>query len=86
MATEMITLKLDGKFLGIIDNVVKKEGYQNRTEFIRNALREKVEEHKLKEAMIKLAPLRGAAKKKTTPEEYERIREQAFEEISKKLK
>jgi len=85
MATEMITLKLDGGFLEEIDKTVKKQGYQNRTEFIRNALREKVEESKLKEAMISLAHLKGAAKKKTTEKEYEEIRKRAFKEISKKL-
>jgi metal-responsive CopG/Arc/MetJ family transcriptional regulator len=86
MATEMITVKLDDKFLGEIDSVVQKEGYQNRTEFIRNALREKVEEAKLREAMIDIAHLKGAAKKKTTEKEFEEIRKKAFEEISKKLK
>lgn len=86
MVTEMITLKLDDEFLKNIDEVVEKEGYQNRTEFIRNALREKLEETKLKEAMIELSHLKGASKKKTSNEEYERIRLKAFEEISKKLK
>jgi len=79
MVTEMITVKLDDRFLGDIDSVVQKEGYQNRTEFIRNALREKVEESKLKEAMTSIAHLKGAAKKKTTPEEFEKIRERAFD-------
>ncbi len=86
MVTEMITVKLDDKFLGDIDSVVKKEGYQHRTEFIRNALREKVEEAKLKEAMMNIAHLKGAAKKKTTDKEFEEIRKRAFEELSKKLK
>ncbi len=41
MTTEMITVKMENKFLEDIDSIVKREGYQNRTEFIRNALREK---------------------------------------------
>ena len=86
MATEMITIKMDDRFLGDVDSVVQKEGYQNRTEFIRNALREKVEESKLREAMASIAHLKGAAKKKTSDEEFEKIRKRAFEEISKKLK
>jgi len=40
----------------------------------------------MKEAMMSIAHLKGAAKKKTTDEEFEKIREKAFEEISKKLK
>lgn len=86
MATEMITLKLDDKFLKEVDNVVEKEGYQNRTEFIRNALREKVEESKLRETMRSIAHLKGAAKKKTSDEEYELNRLKAFEELSRKFK
>ncbi len=86
MATEMITVKLEDVFLKEIDNVVHAQGYQNRTEFIRNALREKLEEAKLKEAMMQIAHLKGAAKKKTSDKEYEEIRKKAFEELSKKLK
>ena len=66
MTTEMITVKLEDKFLNDIDSIVQKEGYQNRTEFIRNALREKVEEVKLREAMANIAHLKGVSKKKTT--------------------
>ena len=83
MTTEMITLKLEDTFLKEIDCVVAKEGYQNRTEFIRNALREKLEEVKMKAAVLGIAKLKGAAKKKTTPGEYERVRKKAFEELDR---
>jgi metal-responsive CopG/Arc/MetJ family transcriptional regulator len=83
MSTEMITLKLEERFLKEIDDVVEKEGYQNRTEFIRRALREKLEEAKVKEAMLELAHLKGASKKKITSEEYEKVRKTAFEELFK---
>jgi len=85
MTTEMITVKLEDIFLNDIDSIVKNEGYQNRTEFIRNALREKIEEIKIRKAVLELAYLKGSAKKKTTEESYEKIRAKAFEEISKKL-
>ena len=81
----MITVKLEDIFLNDIDSIVKNEGYQNRTEFIRNALREKIEEIKIRKAMMELAHFKGSAKKKTTEESYEKIRAKAFEEISKKL-
>lgn len=86
MATEMITLKLDDEFLKEIDTVVKKHSYQNRTEFIREALRDKVEETKIRETMIQLSLLKGASKKKVTDEEYERARNEPFENVSWKLK
>lgn len=86
MATELVTFKMDHNFLEEVDKTAKTSGFQNRTEFIRNALREKVEEIKLKEAMVQIAYLRGTAKKKTSEKEYEEIRKRAFEELSKKLK
>ena len=86
MTTEMITVKLDDTFLKQIDKVVETQGYQNRTEFIRNALREKVEEAKLKQAMMEIAHLKGASKKKTTDEELEKIREKVFDDLYKTLK
>ena len=86
MTTEMITLKMDNVFLEDIDKLVKKEGYQNRTEFIRDALREKLENIKLKKAMMEIAHLKGASKKETSDKEYERIRMKAFEELDKNLR
>lgn len=72
----MINLKLDNEFLKEIDDIVKKENYHNRTEFIRSALRDKVDKVKFKKTFeeIKKAML-GKAKRKTTEEEYEYIRE-----------
>ncbi len=86
MVTEMISMKLEDSFLKAIDTLVKKEGYQSRTEFIRTALREKVEAYRLKRDLMEISRLRGASKKKTTAKEYERIREKAFEEIDKKIR
>lgn len=86
MATELVTFKMEHEFLKDVDQTAKSAGFQNRTEFIRAALREKVDDVKLKQAMASIAHLKGAAKKKTTPEEYEKAREKAFEEISKKIK
>ncbi len=86
MATEMINVKLDNKFLEEIDALVESKGYHNRTEFIREALREKVEEVKMKEAMMSLAHLKGASKKKTTGKDLAAIREEVFDEFEKKLR
>ncbi|MBI2101315.1 ribbon-helix-helix protein, CopG family [Candidatus Woesearchaeota archaeon] len=86
MTTEMITLKLDDMFLKEIDSIVEKQGYHNRTEFIRNALREKVEDTKIKDAMIQIAHLKGASKKKTSDADLEKIREKVFNELDKKVR
>ena len=81
MATEMITVKLDNVFLKEIDSIVELHGYQNRTEFIRNALTEKIEETKLKEAYIRIAKLKGDSKKKTSDEDLEKLRINVFDKL-----
>jgi len=86
MATELVTFKMDHEFLEDVDKTSKGAGFQNRTEFIRAALREKVEEVKLKKAMIELSKLRGKAPRKTTDAERTRIRELAFEELEKRAR
>jgi metal-responsive CopG/Arc/MetJ family transcriptional regulator len=86
MVTEMITVKLEKKFLNEIDRIIDRAGYQSRTEFIRNWLRKGMEEEKLKQVMLSLAPLKGASSKKTSDKELERMREKAFEELSKKFR
>jgi len=88
MPTEMITLKLDNAFLKEIDGVVKSRNYQNRTEFIRAALRAKVDEAKLQQAMLEIGKLRGSAKRavQTSDEELEEIREKVWNEFEKKFK
>jgi metal-responsive CopG/Arc/MetJ family transcriptional regulator len=68
MATELVTFKMEHDFLEEVDKTAESAGFQNRTEFIRNALKEKVEEIKLKQAMIALSKLKGKAPRKTTDE------------------
>lgn len=86
MVAEMITLRMNNSFLKEIDRVVKKENYQNRTEFIRNALREKIDSVKYKQALEEIAHLKGASKNKTSDEELEQIRKKAFKEFDKRFK
>ena len=86
MTTEMITFKLEDTFLKDVDEVVKSQRFQSRTEFIRNALREKVEEAKMKEAMMQIAKLKGASSKKTSDVDLEKIRDKVFDEFERKLK
>ncbi len=86
MATELVTFKMEEDFLGIVDETAKRAGFQNRTEFIRCALREKVEEVNLKRAMVELGKFRGSAPRNTTDKERKRIRKQVFEELEKQVK
>ena len=85
MTAELVTFKMDKHFLEEVDSTAKDSGFQSRTEFIRNALREKVEELKLKQAMLTLSKFKGQSKIKTTDEEREKIREKVFREFERKI-
>lgn len=85
MPAELVTFKMDKNFLEEVDSVAKTSGFQSRTEFIRNALREKVDELRLKQAMMTLSKLKGKPTVKTTDEEREKIRERVFREFEKKI-
>ncbi len=86
MPATLITLKLNRNFLKEVDTTVKKQGYHNRTEFIRAALREKMEQAQLQQIKKEIWKLKGASKRKITDEEYERARREAFEEFYQELK
>lgn len=77
---ETISLKMDGSILKDIDETVKKHRYSTRTEFIRDAIREKLQEMEREERLKKYF---GASKKKTTDEELERIRERAVKQLAR---
>ena len=66
-------------FLHVADRTSKELGIHSRTESIRAALREKIDEARMKEAMMSIAHLKGAAKKKISSKRYEAIREKVFE-------
>jgi len=85
MATDLVTFKMEHDFLEDVDKVARVSGFQNRTEFIRNALREKVQELKLNQAMIALSQYRGKSNITTTQKDREQARELAFDELEKEL-
>lgn len=60
-----------------------KPNYSTKTEFIRDAVRNKLEKMKLKEAMLQIAHLKGASNKKTSDKELHKIREQVFNKLEK---
>ena len=86
MATEMITMKIDSKFLKDIDAQVKEGGYSSRTEFISAALHDKVDKAKLEEAYKALAPFKGASKHHTTDEEYAEMKRRVSERLLKQFR
>ncbi|MFH1211210.1 MAG: ribbon-helix-helix domain-containing protein [archaeon] len=82
---ETICLKMEENMLKDMDNVLKNNWYSTRTEFIREAIREKLSEIEREEAIKKLAAMRGAFKpkhklsKEEEEEKYDRVRQEVFE-------
>lgn len=83
---EIISLKLGDGLLTEVDQILKKHRYSTRTEFIRDAIREKLSDLEKDEILRSLAKLRGSSKRKTTDEQLHIAREKAFEELGKRVK
>lgn len=86
MTPELVTFKLDKDFLSEVDKTAKGQGFANRTDFIRSSLREKVDEIKLKKAMIELSQNFGKSKKKITDKNIHDARQKVANEYLKKFK
>lgn len=82
---EMISLKLENRLLNEIDNKLNRYRYSTRTEFIRDAIREKLSELEKQELLKKITKLRGSSKRKTTDGQIHKAGEKAFEMLEKKF-
>ncbi len=83
---EQVTIRFEDEFLRLLEKIMKKHRYATKTEFIREAVREKIKDLEKEEALIRLGRLYGASKKKTTEEELHKAGEKAFEELEKEIK
>lgn len=83
---ETISLKLEDGLLTEVDHKLSKHRYSTRTEFIRDAIREKLSDLEKDEILRSLAKLRGSSKRKTSDEQLHAAREKAFEQLEKKFR
>jgi metal-responsive CopG/Arc/MetJ family transcriptional regulator len=81
---ETVTLKMEETLLNDIDSSIKGHRYSTRTEFIRDAIRSKLNELEKEDAIRKLAALKGSLKGKFKMSEEEAGR-LAELKIAKKL-
>lgn len=81
---EAISLKLEEGILQNIDDSLKKHRYSTRTEFIRDAIREKLEDLEKDEALRNLRKYFGASERKITDEEIHKAGEEAIKSLAKK--
>jgi len=82
---ETVSLKMEHGLLKEIDDKIKKNRYSTRTEFIRDAIREKLSELEKEWVLKNLAQLKGSSKRKTTDAELHTARDKAFEVLEKKF-
>ena len=82
---EAVSLKLEDSFLEDIEDIMKKHRYTTKTEFIREAIRDKIRELEKEEALLRVTKLYGTSKRKTIDEQIHKAGEKAFKELEKEL-
>jgi metal-responsive CopG/Arc/MetJ family transcriptional regulator len=74
---------LDENMLKNIDNNLKKNNFSTRTEFIRDAIRDKLENLSKDELIQEFMKYKGKALQKTTNKQRAIIREEALEKMAR---
>lgn len=82
---ETVTIKLQESIMKQIDKFLRLFNYTTKTEFIREAIRDKLKQLETEKFMRQLAKYKGSAKYKYTDEEFRKIREKVGEEYAKEL-
>jgi len=83
---ETVCIKMEEEILHEIDKKLTEHRYSTRTEFIRDAIREKLSDLEKEEVLRELRRLRGSSKRRTTDEQLHKAGERAFEMLEKKFK
>ena len=82
---ETITFKLQEDVVKKIDAILKPLHFSNRTEFIRESLREKLNSIEKDVVLQHLVAFKGASKKKVSDKELHKIRGKVAGEYAKKF-
>ncbi|MCK5282352.1 MAG: hypothetical protein KAK00_03000 [Nanoarchaeota archaeon] len=77
---------MEDTFLKDIETSIRKHRYTTKTEFIREAIRDKIKDLEREEALLRLNKLYGASKRKTTNKDLLKAGEEAFEELAGNVK
>jgi len=82
---QVVTVKFQENVLKKIDKSIAQNNFNSRTEFIREAVRDKLKGLSRDELIKEFMKYRGKAKKKTTYEEDRKIKWQASKELMEEL-
>jgi len=82
---EGITVRFQEDVLKRMDGAIAEHNFNSRTEFIREAVRDKLANLTREQAIEKFLALRGKAKVKTRPEDDEKIKWEVSREFGAEL-
>lgn len=82
---EVVTVKFQEDVLKRVDESITEHNFNSRTEFIREAVRDKLADLSRDDLINKFLKFRGKAKKKTTYEENRKTREIVSKELMTRL-
>ena len=82
---DVVSVKFKEEILKKIDSSIIEHNFNSRTEFIREAVRDKLERLNTEELLSEFMKFRGKAKKKTTYEEDSILREKVGDKLFKEL-
>ena len=82
---ETVTVKFQEDILKKIDKGISKHNFNSRTEFVREAVRDKLFELNKENLINEFLKFRGKAKKKLSDKEFNKNRIEASKEIEKIL-
>ncbi|MBU0760403.1 MAG: ribbon-helix-helix domain-containing protein [Nanoarchaeota archaeon] len=72
---KLISIKIEDKFLRDLERIAKAHRYSTKTEFIREAIRDKLDKIEKAELLKNVDKLFGSSKRKTTDEDLHNVRE-----------
>lgn len=82
---EPVTIRFENEFIKDIEKIMKKYRYSTISEFVREAIRERIKELEKEEALARVRKLYGASKRKTTDEELDKARIEVSNELMKEF-
>ena len=82
---ETVSIKLEDSFAKDMAQVMRRHRYTTKTEFIREAIRDKLKELELQERVALVDKLYGASKRKTTDKQLHAAREKAGRELEREF-
>ena len=82
---ESVSIKMEEDFASEVKKVMKKHHYTTKTEFIREAIRDKMKDLEKEAILMKVRKLYGASKRKTTDDMLHKARELAVAELEEEL-